>query len=179
LIKLNETLARITINSETGQIKDLSLHQKYLRFKCRRCAIFCCRLGGPWLTGKDIERIKQAGYDAKDFLEPASNSKFKSLLTMHGSLKNKEDGSCVFLKFDAEKDRYECLIYDFRPVLCRLYPFGFERISSNSIMLKLIPCCRGLNNPDGELVDKGFITNHLLDAMLEFLEDVKSDATLR
>jgi len=166
---LNETLARITINSETKQIKDLSLHQK-LRFNCLRCAIFCCKLGGPWLTGKDIEQIKQAGYGAKDFLEPVLNSEFKSLPTMRGSLKNKEDGSCVFLKFDAEKNCYECSIYDFRPVLCRLYPFGFERISLDSVVLKLIPCCRGLNNPNGELVDEKFITNNLLDALLEAIE---------
>jgi Fe-S-cluster containining protein len=164
---LNETLARITINSETGQVKALSLHQKHLRFKCRRCAIFCCRLGGPWLTGKDIERIKQAGYDVKDFLEPTLKSKFKNLPIMYGSLKNKEDGSCIFLRFDPEKDRYECLIYDFRPILCRLYPFDFEKISPGSFVLKLIPCCRGLDNPDGELVDAEFITNHLLDALLE------------
>jgi len=156
----------------------ISLHQKHLRFKCRRCATFCCKLGGPKLTKKDIERIEQAGYGAKDFLEPTLNSRFKGL-PMRGSLKNKEDGSCVFLKFDAEKNGYECSIYDFRPVLCRLYPFEFEGINSNSVMLKFVPCCRGLNNPDGELVDKGFITNYLLDAMLEFLEDVKSDAILR
>jgi len=163
---LNETLARITINPETRQVKDLSLHQK-LRFKCRRCAVFCCRLGGPWLTEKDIERIKQAGYDAKDFLESVLNNEFKGLPIMRDSVKNKEDGSCVFLKFKAEKNRYECLIYDFRPILCRLYPFDFEKIGPNSIVLKLIPCCRGLNNPDGEPVDEEFITNHLLDALLE------------
>jgi Fe-S-cluster containining protein len=164
---LNKNLARITINSETRQVKALSLHQKHLRFKCQRCAIFCCRLGGPWLTGKDIERIKHAGYDLKDFLEPALKNKSKNLPIMRGSLKNNEDGSCIFLKFDPEKDRYECLIYDFRPALCRLYPFDFERISPGSVVLKLIPCCRGLNNPNAELVDEEFITNHLLDALLE------------
>jgi Fe-S-cluster containining protein len=164
---LNETLARITINPETSQIKDLFLHQKPLRFKCRRCAIFCCRLGGPWLTGKDIERIKQVGYNAKDFLEPALNKEFKSLPIMRGSMKNRKDGSCVFLKFDTKKNSYECLIYDFRPALCRLYPFDFDWISPNIIMLKFIPCCRGLNNHDGEPVDQKFITNHLLDALLE------------
>ena len=105
----------------------------------------------------------------KDFLEPALKSKFKGLPIMRGSLKNKEDGSCVFLKFDAEKNRCECLIYDFRPVLCRLYPFDFGWISLNTIVLKFIPCCRGLNNPDGELVDEEFITNYLLDSVLDLM----------
>jgi len=168
-LELNETLARITINLETRQIKDLSLHQENLRFKCQRCAVFCCRLGGPCLTGKDIERIKQAGYDAKDFLKPSLNSKFKGLPVSSG-LKNKEDGSCVFLKFDAEKNSYECLIYDFRPALCRLYPFDFDWVSPNSIVLKFIPCCRGLNNPNGELVNEEFINGNLLEALLDAIE---------
>ena len=166
-MELSETLARITINSETMQIRDLSLHRKHLRFRCKRCATFCCRLGGPKLTVKDVERIKQAGYTVKDFLEPILNSEFKGLPIMCGSLKNKEDGSCIFLKFKVEEDRYECSVYDFRPVLCRLYPFDFDRTGPNSIMLKVIPCCRGLNNPDGEMVDERFIISHLLEALLE------------
>jgi Fe-S-cluster containining protein len=103
----------------------------------------------------------------KDFLEPVSNSEFKGLPVMCGSLKSKRDGSCVFLRFDVEDDCYECSIYDSRPALCRLYPFDFDRVGSNSVVLKFIPCCRGLNNPDGELVDEEFINNHLLDALLE------------
>jgi len=166
-LELSETLARITINSEIKQIRDLSIYQKHLRFKCRRCATFCCRLGGPKLTSKDIERIREAGYDVKDFLKPILDSEFKGIPTMCGSLKNKEDGSCIFLKFDVKEDHYECSIYDFRPVLCRLYPFDFDRVGSNFIVLKVIPCCRGLNNPDGELVDEEFIANYLLDALLE------------
>ena len=164
---MSEVLARITINPETKQIRDLSVHQKSLRFKCRRCATFCCRLGGPKLTRKDIEQIKRAGYHVKDFLEPVLNSEFKGIPIMRGSMENREDGSCIFLKFNAEENRYECSIYDFRPALCRLYPFDFDWVGSNSIVLKFIPCCRGLNNSDGELVDGKFITNHLLDSLFE------------
>jgi len=167
---LSEVLARITINPETKQIGDLFVHQKSLRFKCRRCATLCCKLGGPKLTRKDIEQIKQAGYHVKDFLEPILNSEFKGIPIMCGSLKSKKDGSCIFLKFDAEENRYECSIYDFRPALCRLYPFDFDRVGSNIVILKLIPCCRGLNNPDGKLVDESFVANHLLAPLLEATE---------
>lgn len=163
---MSEVLARITINLETKQIIGLSIHQKSLRFKCRRCATFCCRLGGPKLTRKDIEQIKQAGYSVKDFLEP-KNSEFKGIHILRGTLKNREDGACIFLKFDAEKNRYECSVYDLRPVLCRLYPFDFDLVGPNSIVLKIIPCCRGLNLPEGNLVDEEFIANHLLDSLLE------------
>ena len=164
---MNETLARITIHPETKQIRDLSLYHKNLRFKCKRCATFCCKLGGPKLTVKDVERVKQAGYNVKDFLEPVLNREFCGSSVMLGTLKNKEDGSCIFLKFKADEDSYECSIYDFRPVLCRLYPFDFDRVGSNIIVLKFIPCCRGLNNPDGEMVDAKFVISHLLEALLE------------
>jgi len=169
-LQLSKNLARATIEPKTKQIIDLSLHQKHLRFKCRRCATFCCKLGGPWLTEKDIERIKQAGYDVKDFFEPASNNEFERLSAMRGSLKNREDGSCIFLKFDVEEDRYECSIYDFRPTLCRLYPFHFDRAEHNSIVLKLIPCCRGLNNPDGKLVNEEFISSQVLSVLVEIMD---------
>ena len=105
----------------------------------------------------------------KDFLEPA-NSEFKGMPFTRGSLKNREDGACFFLKFDAKQNRYECSIYDFRPILCRLYPFNFDRVGIKSIVLKFIPCCKGLNNVDGELVDELFITKNLLAALLERLE---------
>jgi len=166
---LGEVLAKITVDSKTRQIRDLSLLQKCFRFKCKRCATFCCRLGGPKLTRKDIERIEEAGYHVKDFLEP-SNSEFKGMSVMRGSLKNREDGACIFLKSDAKQNRYECSIYAFRPILCRLYPFDFDRIGSNSIVLKFIPCCRGLNNPDGKLVDERFVNKHLLATLLEAVE---------
>ena len=132
-------------------------------------------MGGPKLTVKDVERIKQAGYDAKDFLEPVLNSEFKGSSIMRGSLKNKEDGSCIFLKFKVEEDRYECSIYDFRPALCRLYPFDFDRTGPNSIMLKVIPCCRGLNNPEGEMVDETMIMVKFKEIIKEFLDTGKCE----
>jgi Fe-S-cluster containining protein len=166
---LSEVLAKITVDSKARQIRDLSLLQKRFRFKCKRCATFCCRLGGPKLTRKDVKRIEEAGYCVKDFLEP-TNSELKSISFTYGSLKNREDGACIFLKFDAKQNHYECSIYDSRPILCRLYPFDFERVGPDSIVLKFIPCCRGLNNLDGELVDERFITKNLLAALLERLE---------
>ena len=121
------------------------------------------------LTRKDIERIEENGYRVKDFLEP-TNREFNSMPFACGSLKNREDGACVFLKFDAKQNRYECSIYGSRPILCRFYPFDFDLVGPNSIVLKVIPCCRGLNNPYGELVDERFITKNLLAALLERLE---------
>lgn len=147
------TLAKIVIDPKTKQIMDTTFYKRNFRFKCKRCATFCCKLGGPNLSEKDIQRIKKAGHIKDDFLE----------------LGKRNDGSCIFLRFNGILKIYECTIYDIRPVLCRIYPFDFEKINSNSFLLEFIPCCKGLNSPDGELVDERFISNHLLDAILEIL----------
>lgn len=163
-VDLNENIAEVALHPKTKRIMKTAFHQKHLRFKCQRCATFCCKLGGPKLTERDIERIKQVGYSAEDFLEPLSNKEFKGLPVMRGSLKNREDGSCIFLKFDEEKGIHKCSIYNVRPTLCRLYPFEIEKASPYFFVLKLIPCCRGLNAPRGKMVNEEFVAKYLLDA---------------
>ena len=160
-------MALITLDSEM-RLADLSLKQKLFRFKCKRCAALCCKLGGPVLTRKDVERIDDEGYPVKDFLEPISRE--RGFAFPYGKMKNREDGSCTFLKFDTEQKCYTCSIYDFRPVFCRLYPFSFEIVDYNRIALKFIPCCRGLNNPEGEPLNENFVSNYLLEPLLEAIE---------
>jgi Fe-S-cluster containining protein len=157
LIQVEENIAKIVVNPKTKQIAEITFYKRNFQFKCKRCATLCCKLGSPNLTEKDVQRIKEAGYAVDNFLEPTTR------------LGKRDDGSCIFLRFDDNLKIYECSIYDVRPVLCRIYPFDFERIDSNSFMLKFIPCCRGLNSPDGELVDEKFVNNCLLDAILEIL----------
>lgn len=162
----NEEIARILLDPKTKQILGITIYEENLGFKCRRCATFCCKLGGPKLTKKDVQRIEQAGYSAKEFfVHFEGRSKCSS--TFLGCLKSKEDGSCIFLKINPEKGSHGCSIYDFRPALCKLYPFDFYKINFQSIVLRLIPCCRGLNNPGGELVDERFIVSSLLDAIFD------------
>jgi len=168
-LDLSENIAEVALNPKTKHITKMTFYRRGLRFRCQRCATFCCKLGGPKLTRRDIERIIQAGYPVEDFLEPLSNREFKGLPVMRGSLKNGEDGSCVFLSFSEERNTYKCSIYDFRPAICRLYPFDFERVGPYSFLLKLIPCCRGLNVPYGKLVNEDFVTNHLLCAILDLM----------
>ena len=164
----NEEIATIFLDPETKQVSDITIHKGNIRFKCRRRATFCCQLGGPKLTEKDIERIVRAGHKAKDFFVPFKVGP-ESSSTFLGSLKSLKDGSCVFLRFNSKKGNYRCSIYAFRPALCKLYPFDFYKINSQSIMLKLIPCCRGLNNPDGEFVNQRFITDSLRDAIFALI----------
>ena len=165
LAQVKENIAKIVIDPKTKQIVDTTFYKRNFRFKCKRCATFCCKLGGPNLNEKDVQRIKEAGYVMDNFLEPITKKESNSVLKMESRLGKRDDGSCIFLRCNDKVKIYECSIYDIRPAVCRIYPFEFERIDSNSFMLKFIPCCRGLNSPDGELVDKRFISNYLLDSI--------------
>jgi len=174
---MNQVLALITLDSRSRRVVDLSLEQKRFRFKCKRCAALCCKLGGPLLTREDVERIEDEGYPVKDFLEPISRD-IQSLALLYGNMKSREDGSCIFLEFDVKLNCYLCSIYDFRPLLCRLYPFSFEIRESNHIALKFIPCCRGLNNREGEPLNEKFVSCSLLEPLLEAIELRKKGVTL-
>jgi len=144
-------IAQISYEPKTRNIKNITFYVRNLRFKCKRCATFCCKLGGPKLSATDVERIKQASYEEAEFLD-----------TVQRSLKNRPDGSCVFIQSNRERDVYECSIYDSRPTLCRLFPFHFEKTSPSSLVLSLMPC-RGISPRVGEPVDENFVVNHLLD----------------
>jgi Fe-S-cluster containining protein len=163
---MNDVVAVITFDPKNRRITELKLANNLFRFRCKRCAALCCKLGGPVFTRKDAELIEAAGYPVKDFLEP-KNGDAEGLPLVVGGLKTRADGSCVFLKFDAEQNCFQCGIYDHRPALCRLYPFIFESLGSNSVALKFIPCCMGLNNPEGEPLDENFVSFRLLEPLLE------------
>jgi Fe-S-cluster containining protein len=165
---MNDVLAQIILDSKLKHVTGLCIEQKGFRFKCTRCAALCCKLGGPALTKEDVERIKDAGYRETDFLETTNGNRSSALLS--DDMKSGKDGSCVFLEFDNKLDCYKCRIYDFRPLLCRLYPFSFEIEDSNRAVLKFIPCCTGLNNPEGERLDEKFVSNYLLELLLEAVE---------
>jgi Fe-S-cluster containining protein len=148
-------IAQISFEPRTRNVKGITFFIRNLRFKCKRCATFCCKLGGPTLSLNDVDLLKKAGYKEVEFFDDA-----------HSSLKNKADGSCVFLQLGKERHFCECSVYDSRPALCRLYPFHFEKISPCSFMLKLLPC-RGINRRYGELVAERFIVTHLLGALCD------------
>jgi Fe-S-cluster containining protein len=148
-------IAEISIEPQTGNIKHIELFSNSLRFKCRRCGTFCCKLGGPVLSSKDVERLKKADLTSAEFLD-----------TTNGRLKSMVSGSCVFFKFDSQKQFYECTVYAYRPALCRLYPFHVEKISSDKFVLKLLPC-KGINRHRGAIIDERFIIDNVLDLLFD------------
>lgn len=169
---MDDILANITIDQKRGIIK-ITIIQNKFKFGCVRCADLCCKLGGPELTEKDIERIEKAGYDTKDFLNPKGQYKIK-LENITGALKTKQDGTCIFLKYDNKKNCYKCNIYEYRPTLCKLYPFRIESLEDNQIAFKFIPCCKGLNNPAGKFLDRNFYIEKLKEAIKIFKIEAKN-----
>lgn len=148
-MELNERIAKIDLESITLNLKHITSYFENLKFKCKRCAILCCKLGGPTLSTIDYERLKNAGLCDIDFLD-----------TAHNRLKSKANGSCIYLNFDAKNRVYSCEIYNLRPALCRVYPFCFEKTSSRCIILKIMPCM-GIDRHYGELIDEKLINSHL------------------
>jgi len=120
------------------------------------------------LTKEDIERIESVGYKTSEFVED-SNRKYGNHSLMTSAMKNRKDGSCIFLRTDEKRNAYECSIYEIRPTLCRLYPFEIQRSDIGSFLLKILPCCNGLSDADGELVDERFLAGHLLENNYEHL----------
>lgn len=166
--KLKENIAEVKLDPETGQLLDIRLFERSLRFKCKRCAIYCCKLGGPCLTKEDIEQIESVGHKIGEFVED-SKRKYGNHSLMTSAMKNRKDGSCIFLRTDEKRNAYECSIYEIRPILCRLFPFEIKRIDIGSFLFKILPYCNGLNDADGELVNKKFVVEHLLENNYEHL----------
>jgi Fe-S-cluster containining protein len=150
-------IADIGVEPETGRAKHVVLFGHNLRFRCQRCATFCCKLGGPKLSSKDVEQLEKTGLTKAEFLDTTS-----------GLLKSTVSGACVFLKFDSRKQFYECTVYPYRPALCRLYPFHVEKASSDRFVLKLLPC-RGINRRVGALIDERFLFDNLFELLLDSL----------
>jgi Fe-S-cluster containining protein len=155
------------MDPETKRITNIVFLRKDLKFKCQRCAVFCCKLGGPELNTKDLQRLKHAGYDAEKIVKNTNNENADKKL-----LKERENGSCVFLDYSHESKKHACVIYEFRPSLCKIYPFEFTSTGLYTGVLKVIPCCNGLNAPDGEMVNRKFIEKNLLEAIINSLETV-------
>ena len=156
---MNDTLAIFTLDKKNKKISNLLVTQKQFRFRCLRCADLCCRLGGPELLEDDVKRIEATGHSRKYFLEPEKMNQ-STLTHAVGTLKTRKDGSCIFLTQNSEMEII-CSIYKFRPMLCKIYPFIIESLHQNKIALKFIPCCKGLNNPEGKILDEKFFSELL------------------
>ena len=84
-------------------------------FKCNRYCGKCCINLAVKVNAKDIKKIKKLGFEHADFLENDLINPKEFIL------KKKENGHCVFLK--KKENMFYCSIYEFRPKICKKYPF--------------------------------------------------------
>ncbi len=161
--RMTETIARITTDPDAKDIASIHFSKTSLKFKCQRCAVFCCKCGGPRLSVYEAKNLKRHAKGAGLAIDDESMT-----------VKNRNDGSCTFLTETSDKV-YKCSVYDMRPTLCRLYPFQIKGLGEHSFFLNLIPCCNGLNTQDGEPVDEHFFMKNL---RKPFLDHIKSPPSL-
>lgn len=74
-------------------------------FKCKLCGWKCCSLH-PEVSEEDLERIRRASPFFKPYVSPEG----KMILI-------NDKGRCPFL------DKGLCTIQEYKPVICRIYPF--------------------------------------------------------
>jgi Fe-S-cluster containining protein len=109
-------------------------------FSCGRC-MGCCRNKKIQLNPYEIARMaSHLGISTTEFIAD---------YTARGTvLKNREDGTCIFLKKNG------CSIHPDRPLVCRLYPLGrhirYPWVESFS-QFESEPGCKGTFNQGGTI----------------------------
>jgi len=122
---------------------ELMQNEKFLRFKCTKCGRCCSDITTFInITCFDIKRIiKHLKLNSLEILKYIGFYKFENdndiqslvdkliyspILTEKGytflGLLHKKNNSCIFLN----DDNNNCLIYNFRPMICRAFPFTFN-----------------------------------------------------
>ncbi len=108
-----------------------------LRFQCQKCGRCCGGApGAVFITENEIElmakKLKIAIYEFKAMF----TQKFNSSTT---SLREKKNYDCIFYN-----DENGCLVYDARPMQCRLWPFWERVISSRDNWEETAKSCKGI-----------------------------------
>lgn len=123
-------------------------YPRNVRFTCSRCAI-CC---GD--TGKKTRHILMMKNEAELISKTASRktAEFAEKITHHQpyvfEMRKDKEGKCLFLK------GRECAIYEFRPLVCRFYPFELAQRKDGKPEFRSTDECPSLGS--GELLTKRF-----------------------
>ena len=130
-------------------MKDEPFYSTGLKFSCKRCSS-CCRYdaGYVYLSENDLKKLVSCmEMDRDSFIGVYCRwvKDWKGRLIL--SLKEKSNSDCVF--WNSENG---CLVYEFRPVQCRNFPFWESIVSSKENWNMASNGCPGMNS--GELFTK-------------------------
>lgn len=109
---------------ETGQM-GIRMETGMEGFSCRQCGRCCTSLDyHAELTEEDVTRWKQLGRtDILEWvraIEQENGTKAYRIWTVPGTTRLAD--TCPFLKKVPSENRWECLIHDVKPLICRQYP---------------------------------------------------------
>jgi Fe-S-cluster containining protein len=137
-------------------------YPRNIRWECQRCTL-CCgdthkRKRLILLLETEVKRIKTRTNRRVDEFA-TSISKFNSY--KYQLRKRSSDGKCIFLRGN------DCSIYDFRPLICRFYPFWLEKLGSRKYVFKVSAECPGIDH--GQVLNRKFFSK-LFNKAVEALE---------
>lgn len=125
-----------------------------VRFSCTRCGD-CCRTWNVMLGPGERDRIEGLDWTGREpdlvgattVVEteaPGSGDRIERLV-------RRDDGSCVFLGDDDRCRIHTHFGRDVKPVMCRMYPFGFSRLG-DEVAVDCSFACRSVSHGTGEPV---------------------------
>lgn len=138
-----------------GRSRNVSFNN--CKFRCAKNCDSCCRRSeGVFLTMADWGRISSQGFEA--FFKPSNHPLFPHRLKT-------EKNKCIFLS-----SKKKCLIYNTRPLLCRIYPLQIN-FSNDGDILWCVEHCPGLDEPTGRPINAEYL--NAVEQEMERLEGKK------
>ena len=154
-MELSENIAQISLEPQAHSVKHITLHFFTIDSNAN--------VAPHSAVNQVLQSLRQGTLDASKRLAAVKLAFLMSLTVGY----RVPHGSCIYIEFDTEKQTFECVVYNHRPTLCRLYPFHFEKTNANDFILQ-IPSCMGLNLRYGEIINEAFIIGKPLDALKAF-----------
>ena len=109
------------------------------RFVCEKCGR-CCgdtedTVRHVLLLKTEAEKIsEQISLDIHEFAQEVYG--FEPYI--YEIKKTETEGKCLFLKNN------QCIIYEFRPIICRFYPFELKNLGNNKYLFLFTTKCKGI-----------------------------------
>jgi Fe-S-cluster containining protein len=128
-----------------------SWYEDGLRFQCTRCGNCCTGAPGfVWVNEDEVAAI--AKFRGQTIEE--TKSAFVRLVDHDKSLKEKDNGDCVFYS-----RQHGCTIYPVRPRQCRTWPFWESNVATPQAWKDTCEKCPGAGT--GDLISEEEITRRL------------------
>lgn len=126
-----------------------------LQFSCTKCGTCCTgEPGYVWVEDEEIADIA----DALGMSPEEVERKYVKHVDRHRSLKELENGACVFFEADVG-----CTIYRHRPAQCRTWPFWPSNIRSPEAWRQTAKACPGCNQGRLYTVDQIVACSEVID----------------